>query len=122
MQHDRFVGSGNRQGATHELGVNYLGDRLDAELGVLRGVRAEPEGYPAERFPHARDHLDAMRAQLPRRFDWRQHGAVTPVRYQGSCSSCWAFAVVASVEGALYVRTRRLRALSEQCLVDCAHP
>lgn len=40
---------------------------------------------------------------------------------QGSCSSCWAFAVVGSVEGALFIRTGSLVPLSIQCLVDCAH-
>lgn len=35
--------------------------------------------------------------------------------------SCWAFAVTGAVEGALFVRTRTLVELAEQCLVDCAH-
>ncbi|XP_045761802.1 uncharacterized protein LOC123865029 [Maniola jurtina] len=122
MQHMRFTRSGNREGATFELGVNFLGDRLDAELDELLGVRAEPERELAEPFPHSRSDLRAADKALPERFDWRPRGAVSPVRYQGSCASCWAFAVAGAVEGALFVRTARLTPLSEKCLVDCAHP
>ncbi|XP_045455792.1 uncharacterized protein LOC123665544 [Melitaea cinxia] len=122
MQHLRFIHSGNREGATFELASNYLADRLDAELEQLRGVELSPENTRAEQFPHDRAELKDEEARLPDRFDWRPRGAVSPVRYQGSCASCWAFAVAGAVEGALFVRTRRLVPLSEQCLVDCAHP
>lgn len=122
MQHERFTRAGNREGATFELAVNFLGDRLDAELDELLGVRAEPERGRAEPFPHARAALRREQAELPERFDWRPRGAVSPVRYQGSCASCWAFAVAGAVEGAMFVRTRRLTPLSEKCLVDCAQP
>ncbi|XP_013165319.1 PREDICTED: uncharacterized protein LOC106116125 [Papilio xuthus] len=121
VQSHRFVSSGNRQGATAQLGVNFLCDRLDAELAELRGVQPAPELRRAERFPHPRRQLAAAEDALPRNFDWRPRGAVTPVRYQGQCMSCWAFAVTGAVEGALFLRTRRLVPLSEKCLVDCAH-
>ncbi|CAH2098006.1 unnamed protein product [Euphydryas editha] len=122
IQNLRFIDSGNREGTTFELAKNYLSDRLDVELEGLRGVQLSPENTPAEQFPHTREALKDEETRLPEKFDWRPRGAISPVRYQGNCASCWAFAVAGAVEGALFVRTRRLVPLSEKCLVDCAHP
>nr|GEV05841.1 peptidase C1A [Tanacetum cinerariifolium] len=56
---------------------------------------------------------------LPISIDWREKNAVTSVKSQGACGSCWAFSAVAAVEGINAIRTGKLLTLSEQQLVDC---
>ena len=53
--------------------------------------------------------------------DWREKGAVTPVVDQGICGSCWAFATVATLESANFIKNGELLTLSQQQLVSCAN-
>ncbi|CAD6216880.1 unnamed protein product [Miscanthus lutarioriparius] len=64
--------------------------------------------------------LASAAGKVPAKWDWRRHGAVTPVKNQRNCGSCWAFSMVGSVEGINAIKTGKLRTLSEQEVLDCS--
>ena len=58
---------------------------------------------------------------LPKEIDWRKSGSfTTPVKNQGHCGSCWAFASTAVLESHIAIQTGKLFSLSMQELVSCA--
>jgi C1A family cysteine protease len=95
----------------YELGINHLSDMSPYEYQQMLGYVAQPgdKNYVSE--------INNLRAAT---VDWRDKGAVTPVKDQGSCGSCWAFSSTGSLEGAYFNAKGSLLSFSEQQLVDCA--
>ena len=58
-------------------------------------------------------------SELPSSIDWTTKNAVTPVKDQGQCGSCWSFSTTGALEGAYAIQAGNLESFSEQQLVDC---
>lgn len=60
------------------------------------------------------------KGNVPDSKDWRKEGAVTPVKDQLKCASCWAFSAAGALEGQFFQKDGILQSLSEQQLIDCS--
>lgn len=99
---------------TFTMGVNQFTDLTAAEFRDLYISGMKLEGtYGCKDF-------SSSAASAPTSIDWRTKGAVTSVKDQGQCGSCWTFSATGSAEGAWAISTGKLVDLSEQQLVDCA--
>lgn len=110
------VVGGGFQGQTDTtvtVGMNRFGDLEPQEFAQ------QFTGFNSTGFRPAQPSFLPYDTWKPCCVDWRSSGAVTGVKFQGSCLSCWAFAAVAAIEGMNKIRTGELVSLSEQQLVDC---
>jgi len=92
--------------------MNHLADWTDEEFQTLRSKKYSPSQHPVV------DLTDKSKAN-PDSIDWREKGAVTPVKNQGACGSCWAFAATETMESMYQIATGKQIELSPQTYVNC---
>eukprot|EP00475_Leptophrys_vorax_P015628 TRINITY_DN2192_c0_g1_i1.p1 TRINITY_DN2192_c0_g1~~TRINITY_DN2192_c0_g1_i1.p1 ORF type:complete len:527 (-),score=129.86 TRINITY_DN2192_c0_g1_i1:78-1658(-) len=110
----RYIASVNRQKKGYELAVNHLADRFEYELRSLHPSKGRSKPN------NAMYTFSSVSSKLPESVDWRTAGAVSDVKDQGICGSCWSFGAAETIEGTLFLRTGVMARLSSQALVDCS--
>ncbi|XP_078173102.1 thiol protease SEN102-like [Carex rostrata] len=117
----KYIHEFNKQDQSYELALNKFGAMTTEEFRNT---------YASSKIDHhqlvqgkARNsgsfRYEKVSKKIPLAVDWRLKNAVTTVKNQGQCGSCWSFSTIAAVEGINYIKTNELVALSEQQLVDC---
>jgi len=113
-----FVDSHNSGNNTWTVELNKFADLSSAEFKVLYN------GYKPElRRGRRQVTLNTLRvgAYPSGSLDWTTKNAVTGIKDQGQCGSCWSFSTTGSVEGAVALKYNHLTSLSEQQLMDCSY-
>jgi cathepsin L len=88
-------------------------------LEQLCGTKMPAVRRPRMKTASAPQRQAAAAGSLPSSFDWRKLEGCTPIKNQGGCGSCWAFAAMGVVECVYRIRGNEVRDFSEQWLVSC---
>jgi cathepsin L len=106
-----FINTHNSKNLSFTVAMNKFGDLSVEEFSKFYlGTKYTATGPMRKSPPHA----------LPATWNWNTRGAVTPIKNQGQCGSCWSFSTTGSTEGCHFIATKQLVSLSEQNLMDCS--
>ena len=107
---------------SYHLAMNEWGDLLHHEFAAsVNGYKARASNSSTIKKPiGAKLLMPAHNETLTETVDWREHGAVTPVKNKGQCGSCWSFSNTGALESMHHIANGKLVSLSEQNLMDCS--
>jgi cathepsin L len=111
-----FVDEHNAKGLSYTVALNKFADLTNEEFRTYyMGTFVD-----ATKAVRTGEKQTVSTQALPASWDWNAKGAVTPIKNQGQCGSCWSFSTTGSTEGCHFITTGKLVSLSEQNLVDCS--
>jgi len=118
LSNDKFIEEINGKNLTYDLGHNQFSGMDDEDFRKYLGYSGEYSGISSNRsFEKAI--YDTSLYSLPEKINWVENGAVTEVKDQGQCGSCWSFSTTGALEGAFFIKNGNTEIFSEQQLVDC---
>lgn len=97
------------------MAINHFADLTVEEFNLMHGLKGKPQ-MPSGLLNNA---LTNPSVPNPPSVDWRQKGAVSAVKNQGGCGSCWAFASAETLESFYAIASGKLIELAPQAFVDC---
>jgi len=108
-----FVSNWDAEARGFTVEMNEFADLTAAEFkSIYNGLNITRDPSEKRIFVQSETLADTV--------DWRTKGAVTEVKNQGQCGSCWSFSATGSMEAAHFFATGNLVSLSEQNLIDCS--
>ena len=114
---DYIIGENSRN-LSYWLNINHLADLTAAEYQALLGIKHQKNAIQGNAIVGFQPTLAT--SGIPPAIDWRKKGAVTKVKMQGQCGSCWTFSTTGAIEGVNAITTGNLVSLSEQEIVSCS--
>lgn len=118
----KFIAEYNaREDTTMELGNTEYSDLTHEEFRtMLTGSVNDTNEIRAWMEKEAVTFLAPENFEAPSSVDWRSKGAVTPIKNQGACGSCYSFSSTGAIEGQWFRKNNVLISLSEQQIMDCS--
>ena len=116
---DRIIDETNAKNLTYTLGHNAFSGMSSEEFAEHMHFGLNREIIASSSVPSALRRGFESVVSVPASVDWRTQGAVTPVKNQKSCGSCWSFSTTGALEGIYAIKRGNLVSFSEQQLVDC---
>jgi cathepsin F len=122
--------NGNIQGVLEDddnmkVGVTQFSDMTKEEFQA-KILNLDMANFPKptsanKKFLEIEEERTLQSITIPSAWDWRLYGAVTSVKFQGTCGACWSFTAAAVIEGQYAIKYKQLMNFSVQQMLDCSY-